>query len=161
MLCDSKHEGARGETGAQIKAGKQGPARCPHLANYCDRVMARCIHHVPMLRALVLSSISVVAARIVPIGHVRTYGMLRNREKMQERPHSDVIKSASNRYSSEEKSMSKMPRVPPEQRSNKGPGSDPNVVVEEKIPGRENFDTQGRHGNIKQNTTNQGYQQDR
>ena len=38
--------------------------------------------------------------------------------------------------------MSKMPPVPPEQRSNKGPGSDPNVVVEEKIPGRENFDTQ-------------------
>jgi len=45
--------------------------------------------------------------------------------------------------------MSKMPPVPPEQRSNKGPGSDPNVVVEEKIHGRENFDAQGRHGNIK------------
>jgi hypothetical protein len=57
--------------------------------------------------------------------------------------------------------MSMMPPVPPEQRSNKGPGSDPNVVMEDKIPGRENFDTQGRHGNIKQNTTNQGYQQDR
>jgi hypothetical protein len=57
--------------------------------------------------------------------------------------------------------MSKLPPVPPEQRSNKGPGSDPNVVIEDKIPGRENFDTQGRHGNIKQNTTNQGYQQDR
>jgi hypothetical protein len=37
--------------------------------------------------------------------------------------------------------MSKMPPVPPEQRSNKGPGSDPNVVIEDKIPGRENFDT--------------------
>jgi hypothetical protein len=49
----------------------------------------------------------------------------------------------------------------PSQRSNKGPGSDPNVVAEEKVPGRENFDPQGRHGNIKQNTTNQGYQQDR
>jgi hypothetical protein len=36
-----------------------------------------------------------------------------------------------------------------------------NVVMEDKMPGRENFDTQGRHGNIKQNTTNQGYQQDR
>jgi hypothetical protein len=57
--------------------------------------------------------------------------------------------------------MSKMPPVPPEQRSKKGPGSDPNVVKEGKITGRENFDTQGRHGNIKQNTTNQGYQQDR
>jgi hypothetical protein len=57
--------------------------------------------------------------------------------------------------------MSKMPPVPPEQRSNKGPGSDPNFQIKEEIPGRENFDQQGRHGNIKQNTTNQGYQQDR
>jgi hypothetical protein len=57
--------------------------------------------------------------------------------------------------------MSKMPPVPPEQRSNKGPGSDPNFAKEEEIPGRENFDQQGRHGNVKQNTTNQGYQQDR
>jgi hypothetical protein len=57
--------------------------------------------------------------------------------------------------------MTKMPPVPPEQRSNKGPGSDPNFQVEEEISGRENFDQQGRHGNIKQNTTNQGYQQDR
>jgi hypothetical protein len=57
--------------------------------------------------------------------------------------------------------MSKMPPVPPEQRSNKGPGSDPNLEKDENIPGRENFDTQGRQGNIKQNTTNQGYQQDR
>jgi hypothetical protein len=57
--------------------------------------------------------------------------------------------------------MSKMPPVPPEQRSNKGPGSDPNFQADEAIPGRENFDQQGRHGNIKQNTTNQGYQQDR
>lgn len=55
--------------------------------------------------------------------------------------------------------MSKMPPVPPEQRSNKGPGSDPHVQREEQIPGRENFDQ--HHGNIKQNTTNQGYQQDR
>ncbi|MHB0772463.1 hypothetical protein [Bradyrhizobium sp. 5.13L] len=57
--------------------------------------------------------------------------------------------------------MSKMPPVPEEQRSNKGPGSDPAIEAEERVPGRENFDTQGRHGNIKQNTTNQGYQQDR
>ncbi|MEY9122082.1 hypothetical protein [Bradyrhizobium yuanmingense] len=57
--------------------------------------------------------------------------------------------------------MSKMPPVPQEQRSNKGPGSDPAVEPTEREPGRENFDTQGRHGNIKQNTTNQGYQQDR
>jgi hypothetical protein len=57
--------------------------------------------------------------------------------------------------------MSKMPPVPPEQRSPKGPGSDPKINVEDEIPGRDNFDSQGRHGNIKQNTTNQGYQQDR
>jgi hypothetical protein len=61
----------------------------------------------------------------------------------------------------EDHPMSKMPPVPPEQRSNKGPGSDPKFEAEENIPGRENFDTQGRQGNIKQNTTNQGYQQDR
>jgi hypothetical protein len=57
--------------------------------------------------------------------------------------------------------MSKMPPVPPEQRSNKGPGSDPKVEVEENGRARENFDSQGRQGNIKQNTTNKGYQQDR
>ncbi|MGX1167056.1 hypothetical protein AB7M16_003322 [Bradyrhizobium sp. USDA 372] len=44
--------------------------------------------------------------------------------------------------------MSKMPPIPQEQRSHKGPGSDPAVEVEEKVPGREDFDTQGRHGNI-------------
>jgi hypothetical protein len=60
-----------------------------------------------------------------------------------------------------EQAMSKMPPVPAEQRSDKGPGSDPRIETDEKVPGRENFDTQGRHGNIKQNTTNQGYQQDR
>ena len=57
--------------------------------------------------------------------------------------------------------MSKMLPVPEEQRSNKGPGADPAIEFEERVPGRENFDSQGRHGNIKQNTTNQGYQQDR
>jgi hypothetical protein len=57
--------------------------------------------------------------------------------------------------------MSKMPPVPPEQRSNKGRGSVPKFNLKDECPGRENFDEQGRHGNIKQNTTNQGYQQDR
>jgi hypothetical protein len=57
--------------------------------------------------------------------------------------------------------MSKMPPIPPEQRSDKGPGSDPRIETDERVPGRENFDTQGRQGNIKQNTTTQGYQQDR
>ena len=56
--------------------------------------------------------------------------------------------------------MSKMPPVPPEQRSNKGPGSDPKLEKDDNIPGGENFDSLGRQGNIK-NTTNQGYQQDR
>jgi len=55
----------------------------------------------------------------------------------------------------------KMPPVPPEQRSPKGPGSDPDVHRDDAIPGIENFDEQGRTGNIKQNTHNQGYQQDR
>jgi hypothetical protein len=54
-----------------------------------------------------------------------------------------------------------MPPVPAEQRSPKGGGSDPNFKPTDDEPGRENFDEQGRHGNIKQNTRNQGYQQDR
>jgi hypothetical protein len=57
--------------------------------------------------------------------------------------------------------MSKLPPVPPEQRSPKGTGSDPNIEIEESVPDRENFREQGRHGNIHQNTHNQGYQQDR
>jgi hypothetical protein len=35
--------------------------------------------------------------------------------------------------------MSKMPPVPPEHRSNKGPGSDPKLEKDENIPGREEF----------------------
>lgn len=42
--------------------------------------------------------------------------------------------------------MSKTPPVPPEQRSNKGPGSDPKFGSAESIPGRENFDTRGAKG---------------
>jgi hypothetical protein len=57
--------------------------------------------------------------------------------------------------------MSKMPPVPPENRSPKGPGAEPKLSEERKPPRRENFDQQGRHGNIHQNTHNQGYQQDR
>jgi hypothetical protein len=57
--------------------------------------------------------------------------------------------------------MTKIPPVPPDQRSPKGPGQNPDVNLKDEIPGRENFDQQGRHGNIKQNTHNQGYQQDR
>jgi hypothetical protein len=58
--------------------------------------------------------------------------------------------------------MTKMPPVPPANRSPKGTGSDPAVSVDEtKTDSRENLAEQGRQGNIKQNTTNQGYQQDR
>jgi len=57
--------------------------------------------------------------------------------------------------------MTKMPPVPAEQRSPKGPGSDPKFDRQEDIPERENFDQQGRQGNIRENTRNQGYQQDR
>jgi len=56
----------------------------------------------------------------------------------------------------------KMPPVPPENRSPKGPGSDPNAQPDETVKSRgTNLKEQGRYGNIKQNTTNQGYQQDR
>jgi hypothetical protein len=60
----------------------------------------------------------------------------------------------------------KMPPVPPANRSPKGPGSDPEVSADtspdKKMADRQrNLEEQGRQGNIKQNTTNQGYQQDR
>lgn len=57
--------------------------------------------------------------------------------------------------------MSKMPPVPPENRSNKGPGADPKLSPTETPPEREDLREQGRQGNIHQNTQNQGYQQDR
>jgi len=60
----------------------------------------------------------------------------------------------------------KMPPVPPANRSPKGPGSDPAVSADtapdKKMEDRQrNLGEQGRQGDIKQNTTNQGYQQDR
>jgi hypothetical protein len=57
--------------------------------------------------------------------------------------------------------VSDLPPVPPEQRSDEGSGSDRKIEREDNARGRQNFDNQGRHGNIKQNTTNQGHQQDR
>ena len=59
--------------------------------------------------------------------------------------------------------MTKMPPVPPQNRSPKGVGSQENTMQDEDPkPGRrENLAEQCRQGNIKQNTTNQGYQQDR
>jgi hypothetical protein len=58
--------------------------------------------------------------------------------------------------------MSKLPPVPPEQRSPKGPGSAPEPDKDEVPTSRgKNLREQGRQGNIYQNTHNQGYQQDR
>jgi hypothetical protein len=56
----------------------------------------------------------------------------------------------------------RMPPVPPASRSPKGPGSDPKIAKDEaKHSSHENVKEQGEQGNIRQNTTNQGYQQDR
>jgi hypothetical protein len=57
----------------------------------------------------------------------------------------------------------KAPPVPPANRSPKGPGGSPDASVDtshgNSVP--ENLKEQDRQGNIAQNTTNQGYQQDR
>lgn len=56
----------------------------------------------------------------------------------------------------------KLPPVPPEQRSPKGPGDDTRPDADTAIEKRpDNLEEEGRWGNIKQNTTNVGYQQDR
>jgi hypothetical protein len=59
--------------------------------------------------------------------------------------------------------MTKLPPVPKEDRSQKGPGENPQIERDSSDykPPRENLKEQGRQGNIAQNTTNQGYQQDR
>lgn len=62
--------------------------------------------------------------------------------------------------------MSKpMPPVPPAGRSDKGPNSaKPQTPADDTPQGRsapENLGEQDRQGNIKQNTTHQGHQQDR
>jgi hypothetical protein len=62
--------------------------------------------------------------------------------------------------------MSKhLPPVPPANRSTKGPGGeaslDPNGSSPASNGGERNYDEQGRQGNIKQNTTHPGLQQDR
>ncbi|MCK1743850.1 hypothetical protein IVA80_24175 [Bradyrhizobium sp. 139] len=59
---------------------------------------------------------------------------------------------------------SKMPPVPRANQSPKGTG-DPKQASADELPHgqqpAQNPDQQGQQGNIKQNTTNQGYQQDR
>jgi hypothetical protein len=57
---------------------------------------------------------------------------------------------------------SKMPPVPPANRSPKGTGADPSVSRDTTLKEHDkNFAQQGEEGNSKQNTTHQGYQQDR
>ncbi|HEX2146089.1 MAG TPA: hypothetical protein VHG11_00355 [Pseudorhizobium sp.] len=59
---------------------------------------------------------------------------------------------------------SKLPPVPEENRSHKGPGEPATATTSEERgtdPSQKNFDKQGQQGNSKINTTNQGYQQDR
>jgi hypothetical protein len=56
------------------------------------------------------------------------------------------------------------PPVPPEQRSNKGPGEtgrDAEGKSDSTAHKRPVDEKAGRHGAVKQNTTNTGYQQDR
>jgi len=57
----------------------------------------------------------------------------------------------------------KAPPVPPANRSPKGPGGSTESPrdTSKHNPARENLKEQGHQGNIAQNTTNQGYQQDR
>jgi len=56
--------------------------------------------------------------------------------------------------------MSKLPPIPAQNRSPKGPRDDPRRKQDSTgaKPQRENLREQGRQGNIAQNTTNQGYQ---
>jgi hypothetical protein len=67
-----------------------------------------------------------------------------------------------------EKTMSKhMPPIPPKSVSPKGPGGQDHVDLHGEHGGKghpgegRNLAQQGRQGNSKQNTTHQGYQQDR
>lgn len=60
-------------------------------------------------------------------------------------------------------SHTRMPPVPPANRSPKGPGgtkSTPTDTPDRSGP-RDNLAEQGRQGDVNQNTHNQGYQQDR
>lgn len=65
-------------------------------------------------------------------------------------------------------SKAHMPPVPPANRSDKGPGGDAreDAAADERTEARPgakggNADQQGRSGNLRQNTTNDGHQQDR
>lgn len=65
-------------------------------------------------------------------------------------------------------SKAHLPPVPPANRTNKGPGPQEHEgdrsaeAMEGKQAAKDrNLGEQGRQGNVKQNTTNQGFQQDR
>ncbi len=65
-------------------------------------------------------------------------------------------------------SKAHLPPVPPANRSSHGPGPDSpegdlsaEVAEANKASKNRNLGEQGRQGNIKQNTTHQGFQQDR
>jgi hypothetical protein len=64
---------------------------------------------------------------------------------------------------SKEHSVTKPPPTPSENRSPKGTGDERPADSDPQRKGSANSNTaqQGQQGNIKQNTTNQGYQQDR
>jgi hypothetical protein len=62
---------------------------------------------------------------------------------------------------SHESTMNKSPPVAPAQRSHKGAGSGPDADAAHPSGVPENVVEQDRQGNIRQHTTNQGYQQDR
>jgi hypothetical protein len=56
------------------------------------------------------------------------------------------------------------PPVPPENRTDKGPAGPAEPVATDTAPKKpvpDNLSEQGRQGNIKQNTSNRGYQQER
>jgi hypothetical protein len=59
--------------------------------------------------------------------------------------------------------MTKTPPVPPANRSPKGPGDKPKVERDTAPDDEraENVDQQGERANVRQNTTNQGYNQGR
>jgi hypothetical protein len=61
--------------------------------------------------------------------------------------------------------MSKhLPPIPQENLSDKGPGDNAKLDLEDAKPDdprKRDLSKQGRHGDIAQNTTHQGYQQDR
>ncbi len=59
----------------------------------------------------------------------------------------------------------KPPPIPPDQRS-PAPGKEPSIATDtapkkRQVDRQRNLGEQGRQGNIHQNTTNKGYQQDR